>query len=631
MPAMRRSTLATLAVAAVLTTLGLASSAGAATQPFLPIHLQHIALPKGFAASTPIFTRDGHHLVFSAGGHLYRVGDTGKGLTCLSCGLPNEPKIEPAVQEAFKDVFPDGKRIMWGDFTHLWVLECSPSVVDCAKRTLLPVDVSASAPAGGTLTLDTGVWHLAPDGKHLGWTATRLDVRPMLVGTLTRTATKYVATDVRAINPPGPTSPTDTDPRGWTNASALYEMKGFSPDGRSVNYVSSQYEGNPDVWSVNLKTGRVTRVTGNPDWDEDNGISPDDRLMMLHSDRGMHRVDAAGLVPRRAFIDYPISANAAIYYVGTTTGFQCDLQPWLLPASGDRGGKLIGQPLDPYTGGDVHAQNNVPGRGAWNRKSTEVALTEMSYKTGLGVNRLLVAHLDRKATKPVKVVSSQPGSWAPTPDKYKGVSDANRTVTVHGLKSGTAKIVYQGTLAGGFYSVAYTHYSDDGRSFVDGTESIDTPAFSIMPATNKADITLSGARTGRLKADFKMGRLNGTPTASGTVSASLDGYKLAGSVQKLGPCPTKLPTRQPLKLKTRASGARLLVTVTADSAPTVHAADGYGDVRPVQGAVVRVGGRRVVTDARGRATVRLRPGHRRVTASAGDTFIAVAKRVRIRG
>ena len=56
---------------------------------------------------------------------------------CLSCGLPNDPKIEPAVQEAFKDVFPDGKRILWGDFTRAFVLECAPSVLDCRSRKLL--------------------------------------------------------------------------------------------------------------------------------------------------------------------------------------------------------------------------------------------------------------------------------------------------------------------------------------------------------------------------------------------------------------------------------------------------------------------------------------------------------------
>jgi hypothetical protein len=600
--------------------LTLAASAQAATTPFYAIDHHRIALPKGFQASTPIWTRDGRHLLFSNHGQLYRIGADGKGLTCLTCTLPDNPKIAPAVQEAFKDVFPDGKRILWGDFTRAFVLECAPSVVKCTTAKLLPIDVAAAAPPGGAFTLDSGVWHLAPDGKHLGWTATRLDTRPMLVGTLQRNSTNYVATDVKVVNPPGITSLTDPDPRHWTNAGSLYELKGFSADGRSANYVNSQEEGNPDVYSVDLKTGARTRLTANPDWDEDNGESPDGALWMLHSDRGMHRVDAAGLLPRRSFVDYPISANAAIYYVGTTTGFQCDLQPWLLPATGDDDGRLIGQPLDPYTGGDVHAQNNVPGRSAWSPDSTRVALTEMSYKTGLGVNRLLVAQLSRRPAAPVRVVSSAVGSWAATPATYRGAADADTTVTLHGLKSGTATVTYGGTLANGAFSVTYDRYSDDGANFLSGTESISTPGFGTLPATSTANLELTGRHTGSMTANFTIGRRDGVPSASGGVDATYDGYRLKGNIPALGACPAKLPTRQPLKVAVHAAaGGVLRVTVTADSAPKLHARDGFGDVRPVAGAVVRAGGATATTDARGRATLRA-PGATTVRATAGDTF-----------
>jgi hypothetical protein len=623
-----------LLAAAVLTlAVASATAAAATTPPFYAIDRQAIPLPKGFAASTPIWTKDGHHLLFSNKGQLYRIGATGKGLTCLTCSLANDPKIAPGVQEAFKDVFPDGKRILWGDFTRAFVLECAPSVLRCTHATLLPIDVAAAAPAGGAFTLDSGVWHLSPDGQHLGWTATRLDTRPMLVGTLRRQASGYVATDVKVVNPPGITSLTDPDPRHWTNAGSLYELKGFADGGRSVTYVNSQEEGNPDVYSVDLRTGARTRLTANPDWDEDNGQSPDGALWLLHSDRGMHRVDAAGLLPRRSFVDYPISANAAIYYVGTPKGFQCDLQPWLLPASGDDDGRLLGQPLDPYDGGDVHAQNNVPGRGAWSPDSTRVALTEMSYKSGLGIDRLLVARLHRAPTRPERVVSSAVGPWAATPATYRGAADANTTVTLHGLKSGTAIVTYSGTLANGTFSVVYDHYSDDGASFLSGTESLTTPGFGTIPATSTTDLKLTGKHTGSMTGDFTIGRADGIPSASGGVDATYDGYRLAGDIPALGACPTKLPRRQPLKVAAHAArGGVLHVTVTADSAPSFHARDGFGDLRPVAGAVVRAAGRGATTDAHGHATLRLGGASARaarVRATAGDTFTATSRTVRV--
>jgi hypothetical protein len=628
---MRRAALA-LAVLAVAV-----PSAKAGPPPFVPIHLEHIALPAGYAASTPIWTTDGHHLLFSSGGELHLIGEDGSGLTCLTCGLPNDPHFAQAAQEAFKDVFPDGKRVMFGDFTKVFVLECEPTVLQCTHRALIPVDVSAGDQGGAEIDLGPGVWHLAPDGKHLGWTATRLDTRPMLIGTLVRRATEYAATDVRVLNPPGPASRTDTNPVGWTNAGALYELKGFTEGGRAIDYVTAQYQGNPDVYQVDLATGQRTRLTANPDWDEDNGMSPDGSLLLLHSDRGMHRVDADGLLPRRSFIDYPISLEAAIYYVGTNIGFQCDLQPWLLPGTGDDDGRLLGQPLDPYTGGDLHAQNNVPGRGAWSPDSTKVALTEMSYTTTLGSNRLLVAKLDRPPTKPTAVVDSDVGPWAQTPAQYRGVADSNTIVTVHGLAAGSATITYLGTvLEAGHYSVVYDHYSDDGKSFVDGTESIDAPSLNVLPATLRTNLTISGEHRGSLRSDLSIGRLLGKPYAQGTADTELDGYRLAGKVPKLGPCPSSLPTVQPLAAKVRVRrGAKhtvVRVTVTADSDPTARTTIGLGDTRPVARALVRIAGRRARTDERGRARLALPPrvtGRRRLIVTAGDTFTPATATVRL--
>lgn len=633
----RSAVIAGVAAAALMgpgAAVGVADAAEPA--PFIPIDLQTIPLPAGYAASTPIWTQDGRHLIFSSGGQLHLVNEDGTGLRCISCGLSNDPRIVPAAQEAFKDVFPDGRRVMWGDFERAFVLECAPSVLQCDSKTLLPVDVSGERGTGlpgllDPLILGSGVWHLSPDGEHIGWTASRLDTRPMLVARLERRTDRYVATNIKTVNPPGPRNGLDSNPVGWTNGGALYELKGFTDGGASVTYVTSQFEGNPDLYKTNLATGQVTRLTGHPDWDEDGGDSPDGELMLLHSDRGMHRVDAAGLLPRRSFVDYPISVNAAIYYVGHDEGFQCDLQPWLLPASGDGAGRLLGQPLAPYEGGDLHPQNNVPGRGAWNPTSTKVALTEMSYTTNLGSNRLLIAALKRRATTPLPVVSSAVGSWARAPGDYKGTIDSNALlVTVNGLHSGRAFLTHFGTIAAGNWSVTYDRYSDDGLSFVSGTESIVSPLLAQTPATNRADLVITGARNGYMRADYTIGRLGGRPVASGHVEAELDGYRLSGDIPRLGACPDKLPRTAPLELEASVaagSGGTRVVTahVEADSDPDGYAAGSFGDRRPVQGAVVTVAGVSAETDARGDATVVVPAGASgplEVVATAGDTFTA---------
>jgi hypothetical protein len=171
---------------------------------------------------------------------------------------------------------------------------------------------------------------------------------------------------------------------------------------------------------------------------------------------------------------------------------------------------------------------------------------------------------------------------------------------------------------------------------VDGTESIDAPSLNVLPATLRTNLTISGEHKGYLRSDLSIGRLLGKPYAQGTADTELDGYRLAGKVPKLGPCPSSLPTVQPLAAKVRVRrGAKhtlVRVTVTADSDPTARTTIGLGDTRPVARAVVRIAGRRARTDERGRARLALPPrvtGRRRLIVTAGDTFTPATTTVRL--
>jgi hypothetical protein len=76
-----------------------------------------------------------------------------------------------------------------------------------------------------------------------------------------------------------------------------------------------------------------------------------------------------------------------------------------------------------------------------------------------------------------------------------------------------------------------------------------------------------------------------------------------------------------LELETRVAGDALSVTVTGY--------DDAGDGVAIAGATVRAAGRRVTTDADGRATLTLPPGSHRVQAGKRGTIRAFAERVRI--
>jgi WD40 repeat protein len=631
-----------------------ASAAGGSV--FEPIVIQRLGLPAQIKdASTPVFTRDGRHLLFFSAEQLRIVGTNGKGLSCLSCGLANEPTLPKTEQEGFATEFPDRKRVFFGAAGSLGVLECSPSVIDCVSRKILPVDLSAARPNGGVLTggavnplgtLDIGGGSspkLAPDGVHIAFSDVRSDAAElMIIATLQRQATKYVVTDPRVINPAGPTSITDTNTQAWSDSSALYEFKTFADGGADATYVEVGGPAtlNPDVWEVNLATGKRTRLTANPDWDEDDAPSPDGRSIVVESDRTMHRTDMlGGLLPVRGFIDAPQVAIYASYYVQGPVDRQCDLQPWLLPASGDDGAKLLGEPIQPYTGGDVHAANNVSGWPQWSPNGTEIALNTESYTTNLSAPYLLIAHLvARKPTKPLPIVSSQPGAWAPSPQNYHGAIQSEQPVLLHGLASGTVLVTYDGLgILSGEDSAIYDDYSDNGRDFINGTSTVSYPNILTGPITIHTDLTMTGADTGYSHIDLTLTGTDTSPvTATGTAVTNYDGTTVSGPPHTPAPCPRALPRPPQLRLATRLTRRRghevILAHVTASIAGA-GANEAGTDARPLLDATVAVEGVRARTNEAGNATLAI-PAPRRsratITARAGDTFLPVSSTIAVR-
>jgi hypothetical protein len=615
----------------VMAVLACATPAAARTTPFVAIHRDTIAVPRSVQPWLPTWTADGKHILFQnqLDGATWITGADGRGTHCISCSFTDRPQ---KIVGGFTYAFPDNKRIFvskelgslgGGDDpadADAYVLECAPSIVSCRSHRYLPVDMSADK--GASLIVQRRTWHLAPDGVHLGWMDLRADGTAMIVARLTRAADRYMAADPRVVNPVGPRGNADTDPVRWENQSQLYELKSFVDGGRAIVALGER-AGNIDQLKIDLRTGRTTRLTANPDWDEDGALSPDGDLDAVYSWRTRHRLDATGWIPQiRAFTGLEFSAALAPYYVSTWQGFQCDLSPWLLPGSGDRGGTLTGQPLATYAG-NLTPGNNLSGQWFWSPDSTRILLqerlrtkppasaNEQVAQKGLAPNRIAIARLDRAASRPAKAAATTVGAWAPPAAPFPGTLSSNRTVTVHGLKGGSATIVYQGTLLNGSTSVTFDHYTDDGKTFVDGTMSGGNPDPTSMPWALKADVTVSGAHTGRLRVDLVVDNNHKPlPAKTGTFAATYDG-KTAPPLPELGQCYAKLPKPAPLALRARAAGGRMRATVTATIA---------GDRRPVQSAVVRVGGRSARTNSAGHATLAVGRGRHTITASAGDTF-----------
>lgn len=571
----------------------------------------------------PTFLRDGRDILFlnSVDSNAWLIRSDGSSLDCITCEFTDRPKIHGG----FLYAFPDGKRLLLtggvatpgdtGADVNGWVLECAPSLRACGSHRFLPIDMSADR--GAIRLIERRTWHLAPDGVHLGWMEVRSDGTIMVVARLERVADRYVAADPRAVNPIGPASSKDDNADRWENLSELYELKSFTPDGKSILAVGTP-NNNVDILRIELATGRTTRLTADPDWDEDSSLSPDQQLLVDHGWRGRSRIGAIAWLPEiRGFTGLMLGAAIAPYYVSTWTGFQCDLSPWLLPARGDDGGHAMGQPLDVY-GDDLTAASHQEGQQNWSPDSTMLLLQERTRKLGVwSPNRIAIARLGRAPTRPVRFVASNVGAWAVPVKLYRGPHAEERVAVVRGSAGGRATITYKGALGGGgaSTSVVYDRFSDDGVTFVTGSMS---GAAGKQGVGEKrawrflAEVSVTGRHTGNLHMDLTIDNAaKPLPAMSGTLNAVYDG-KVAPPLPALGPCYDALPKASPLQLKLKRAGKKVRATVTANV---------YGDVRPVMNATLRYGTTIVKTNARGEAILPIAAGEGfDVEASAGDTF-----------
>jgi hypothetical protein len=611
-----------------------ADASAAAPFAFQPIAIQRINLPRNItSAGWPVFTHDGRHLLFFSNHELWITTLHGGGVHCLSCGVANDPK---ANGEGEATPFPDGRRVFFGGSqqpgaSKLAVLECTPSVVDCMRPRILPVDFTPAQPANippggavGAPQSDLGGAYaakLSQDGQHVAFSDARTDVLElMVIGKLERAGATYEVTDPRVVNPPAPTSVFDTNLDAWSNSSALFEFKTFTHGGADATYVESGGPSllNPDVWSINLATGRRTRLTSDPDWDEDNAGSPNGKLLALWSNRTMHFTDwFAGLLPVRDFIDAPAAAMASAA-IGANK--RCHGPMWVLPASGDQGGALAGEPIVDYRVPHIFVTNNLVGWPQWSPNGTMLALNTTNNKPGTGYPPhapfLLVAHFTALTpTKPLPTVSSQPGSWAPSATAYHPAQGYKGTVTFHGPGGGTVTVTYPGSALFGEWSETYANYSDNGADFVNGTVTIDG---SYAGGTYSSHLTMTGAHTGSDSADviLKAGHPGGRATST------YDGHTVSGpsaAQEAGGACPGMQPQEPALHLTTMSLGnGTYKVKVTARIAG-VGANETAVDTEPVYHATIKLGRAQTYTNHQGVVIVTPR-GHQKLTVTAGDTL-----------
>lgn len=449
----------------------------------------------------PRYSEDGKSIYFSgtptAGGRteIYQISIDGSHVECVTCGVSTGETGNLAKPVPFTD--GSGRVLVLvnveGESPRYSVLETGVN-----GRELVPV----TTPDGGGYIIDRQrEMRPSPDGTHVLYTRivvgqnNALQALPV-VGTLTRTENGYEVTDARVVYPTG-------------------EGKQWTPDGKGVIILGGQYDaGNVDDIVVNLETGEATRLTANPDYDEDTDLSPNQQWIAIGSTRGLDALTPMTRIERQNFL--PVYVGAPVYGMYAQP-VNVSNQEWAVEVGDELEGEN-GIPL--FDTGDGWAARSMP---SWNPDGTAVTFWESSVDDPTQ-SRLVIANL-RYTTSvgPVAADRSTPNpDWAPELGSYVAKTTPLPAVgTYSGAKGGTA-VVTETTDATGHTTrkVVYTDYVNEDGMILNGYESADYAA-SQNEVHYLADVTVTGTHTGSLKADATMNAFQQSLT--GYITSDLDG------------------------------------------------------------------------------------------------------------
>jgi len=458
----------------------------------------------------------GQIILVKTDGGKFPNGDAWK---CVTCGVPAENALGVGPDQTYPQSFLDGKRIMEGTN----IVDCSPFLLTDDRCTADKVHIFPirwnirpdGSGAGGSIR----ELRLHPDNVHLGYNAMSFaEGQIAQFGYLARLefnaapktgeprVPRYDLTQVTRLFRDGPDSmvlardPQHPDRlRLNFNAITVGEFRGFSKNGREAFYVGYPFESsNIDVFAVDLTSGKVGRLTSNPEYVDPLDASPDDKWIVAEdtrgSDRQMFMAAMCGVPP---IID--LLTTGAVSSVRNNHDRRF-FQPYLIDRFGDRGD---------YQGQQLNAGDGTPGSASdpnwnamadprWSPDGTRVVFWQAQVTSpacggsnplpcppptepgGRRFRMMLAQFTSRKplSIQPPAPISDHvpwgtpyvPGSALPNmPLLPEG------TYTLQGKLSGSATVAIvhtAGHRAIKTVSVVYKRYSDERGNILDGTEEV---------------------------------------------------------------------------------------------------------------------------------------------------------------
>ncbi len=512
-------------------------------------------------------------IIVKADGSIFPNGDAWK---CITCGVPEDQQVSRANPLDYPQAFHDGTRILAGTN----IIDCGTyqlASVDCTpdKVHIYPIRWNIEADGSG---VGGSIRELRkhPDDVHLGFNAltisagsinqlayfARLEFNPSPTTGLPL-APRYDLVNVTILVDRGGENPVSIEGDNIIlnpGSIAVGELRGFNGRGNEVTYLGYCVEScNIDVFAADLTTGRVRRLTNDPEYVDPIDFSHDNKwYVILDSTNTKRQMFIAGMQGIPPIIDLIVTGvTASIRNNGKRRFFE----PWLIDKYSQRG-DYIGQTINAGGAGSPGSVNdpqwNAMADPKWSPDGTRITYWQQrthspacgganplpcpnSTAQGGRLHRLMVAHLTSRTPVPwVRVMPiSDTVPWG-TP-YLPGIPVPTQTplppgnYTLAGRVSGSALITLinaSGIKSIGTVAVTYHNYSDDGLRFINGTEEVTVTYPGPSPTLLHTDwhsnltstgISISSKLTGdggfHLNIDVQTNEFD----ANGTLSTVVDG------------------------------------------------------------------------------------------------------------
>lgn len=473
------------------------------------IRVADVPLPEGVREPSATYSASGSVLVLHrTGEHRYALSALRDDGSHFRTVFEGEIAPHPKANGIRHMPFADNRRVLLGD----WVLECSPDIDTCTRAELVPVDYPWGLADDPLTSHHWSEIIVAPDGEHMAWTMLRVDMGAAAAwGRLRRTGDRYVIEDPVLISSPAELAPDPAHEGCLIPLPALGgEVKQFVRGGAAISAVGSAGGFLPDSVIQSLEAAEVTAITRTPGYDETTILSPDERLGLVMTSRASATTDPAvlGLLPRPlAALSGRGASWAAYFYTvdGVRRFRRGSIGPVLIDvarsqADGDYRGTSLADP-----GGDWVYVSPM----SWHPSGTRAMWMETLRGTldEQPVLRIRTANLlDHEPGEPVAPRPDPPA----VPYGIRGARAEQLLRTppampaagrILGRHAGHALIEREaGDLRTGRAartSVTYTGFSDDGRTFYDGTETTESSFATGTVFT--ADLQATGETEGEMR------------------------------------------------------------------------------------------------------------------------------------